>query len=138
MITNCPRCGKLFMKTTKDICEQCISEERELIDIIRLYLKENKMATITDVVRDTDIELEIILDFIEKGHIILIDNPNIKFECSRCGNPTQDGHLCSRCREELILELADATQLVRSVRESTADRTKVVYHSFGNSNRDSD
>lgn len=133
MISNCPRCGRLFNKTVRDICDQCINEESDFINIIRQYLKENKLATITDVVRDTEIELEIVLDLIEKGHIVLIDNPNMRFECSRCGLPTPDGRLCSKCREELILELANATQLVRTVKESTDEqRIKVMYHSKGN------
>jgi hypothetical protein len=133
MISNCSRCGKLFNKTIREICEQCMSEETEMINTIRLYLKENKLATVTDVVRNTEVELEIILDLIEKGHIVLIDNPNIKFECSRCGLPTPDGRLCSRCRDEMIHELANATQLVRNLKGSTSDeRFKVMYHSLGN------
>ncbi len=130
MIANCARCGRFFDRTIRDICKTCIEEEAEFINIIRAYLKENKMATITDVVRDTDIDLEIVLDLIEDGFIVLVDNPNINFECSRCGLPTQDGRICAHCRDELVRELANATHLVRNVKESSDKQKKVIYHSL--------
>lgn len=129
MIVNCKRCGRIFQKSTRDICPSCISEQHELVETIRTYLKQNLTATITDVVRDTDVPLEIILDFIDDGLLIFVDNSNISFECSHCGGLSNEGRVCTKCKNELIHELANATQLVQKVRKPTETQS-VMYHAM--------
>lgn len=117
----------LFNKTVRNICPKCIEEDDELVGIIRSYLNEHKSATITDVVRDTEIPLEVILEFIEEKFIVLVDHPNLKLECSRCGAATQDGVMCKNCKQELVHELAQATKLVRNVKSTGRNEPQVVF-----------
>ncbi len=130
MIKNCTRCGTIFNKVASDICPTCVKEESELMETIRLYLKEHKMATIADVVRDTEIPVEVILDFIEDNLIVLVDNPNMSIQCSRCGKLTQDGRLCANCKNDLVHELAFATRLVRDAKKSGKKEPHVIYRSI--------
>ena len=134
MIMNCRRCGTIFNKGIRDICPACLEEEGQLVGVIRAYLKENKMATILDVVHDTEIPIEVILDFIEERLLILVDNPNMSIECKRCGLPTQEGRFCENCKIEMVHELAHATQLVRDAKKAANGAPQIVYRSTEGAN----
>ncbi len=128
MLKNCRRCGRMFEKVFRDICPSCIGKEQEIVRILREYLNKNKLATIFDVVKDTDIALNTIIDLIDAGVLILVEFPNITIECQRCGTPTQVGRYCAKCKDELIRELANATNRISGLKDGKTNKA-MDFHS---------
>jgi flagellar operon protein (TIGR03826 family) len=129
VIANCKECDTLFNKVLHDICPACLQVEQARFVQVRDYLKENRQATLVEIVRDTHVLIEEITDMIEQGKLVLVDFPNLSIECHGCGLPTQDGAYCSACKNEMIMALADATEHVRKLR-GNENRTAVAkFHS---------
>lgn len=107
-IVNCSRCGGLYVKNpVRDVCDKCYKEEEEAYDKVSAYLKkrENRTASMLQVVRDTGVSEDLIHKFIKKGRIRLVQFPNLAYPCEKCGKPIQKGKLCTECMTELKTEL---------------------------------
>ncbi|WP_067934776.1 TIGR03826 family flagellar region protein [Alicyclobacillus kakegawensis] len=100
-IANCKRCGRIFNRVSRDICPACVAEEDEAFEKVRAYLKEHRYATILETSEATDVDLDLIVDMIKSGRLIIRDLPNFTYACERCGAPIQVGRFCSRCTQEL-------------------------------------
>lgn len=107
-IVNCTRCGGIYVKNpVRDICDQCYKEEEEAFDKVSSYLKkrEHRTASMLQVVRDTGVPEELIMKFIKKGRIKLVQFPNLAYPCEKCGKPIQTGKFCDECITEFKTEL---------------------------------
>lgn len=102
---NCRICGKLFYRTTRDICLDCRTDEEGKFLRVKKYLHTYPSATIDDVTLGTEVELRLIILWIEQRKLTLEQNPNIVLECERCGADTRTGRLCPECRSELRQQL---------------------------------
>ncbi len=118
-IANCKRCGKMFQKTTRDICMDCVKEEGQILEATRVYLRDNPSSSLAEVSDGTDISMKVIMDLIHAGLLRLVDFPNMAVECQGCGTPTQEGRYCSKCQEELGMKLAGAAGVLK---QSTKDK----------------
>ncbi len=112
-IANCKRCGRLFHKSGKDVCPECLREEDQLLSEIRQFLRKYPDSTIFDVADGTQVEYHVIVDFIRDGRLILRDNPNMSYPCERCGAPTMSGRLCVTCSRELANGFKEASESLR-------------------------
>jgi flagellar operon protein (TIGR03826 family) len=104
---NCRICGKLFYRTTRDICLDCRTDEEGKFLRVKKYLHTYPSATIDDVTLGTEVELSLIILWIEQRKLTLEQNPNIVLECERCGAETRTGRLCPECRSELRQQLVN-------------------------------
>lgn len=108
VLANCANCGAVFVKTSiRDICDKCYKEEEEAFEKVNNFLKQkkNRMATMVQVVEKTGVPEEMILKFIRKGRIRLVNFPNLSYPCESCGRPIQKGKLCEECSKTLKKEL---------------------------------
>ena len=117
-VANCKRCGRIYNRVRRDICVNCIGDEDKAFQTVRKYLREHRDATMENVVESTGVELDLIVDMIRDGRIILRDNPNLTYECDRCGKPTQSGRYCTTCTQELASNLSGAAEEVRKQRDT--------------------
>lgn len=125
-LDNCPNCGAIFVKTKfRDTCEACFKEEEEKFEIVYAYIRkrENRTATIAQVVEATEIDEELIIKFIKTGRLKLTQFPNLKYPCTRCGGPTNEGNLCKTCANELRKDLK-MHESETIYRQKMADREK--------------
>lgn len=107
-VTNCSKCSRLYIKNpVRDICDKCYKEEEMAYDKVSTYLKkrENRTATMLQVVQDTGVSEDLIHKFIKQGRIKLVQFPNLTYPCETCGNPIQTGKLCEQCLTELRKDL---------------------------------
>lgn len=100
-LSNCPRCGKLFDNTFKDICQQCAREEDKVYEKVRDYIKENRACTIYEASEATEVSVKMITRFIKQGRIDIRHSPNMAYPCETCGTPIAAGRFCNQCIEEL-------------------------------------
>lgn len=112
-ISNCPRCDAIFVKTQiRDVCPKCWKEEEEAYDKVYKFIRkrENRMATIPQVVEGTGVEEELILKFIKTGRLKVAQNPHLGYPCDKCGKTIQKGVLCPNCAEQLRNDLKKAEE----------------------------
>lgn len=125
-LDNCPNCGAIFVRTKfRDTCEACYKEEEKKFEAVYTFIRkrENRTATIAQVVEATDVEEDLIIKFIKTGRLKLAQFPNLTYPCTRCGGPTNEGDLCKSCAEELRQELKIHESETRH-RQKMAEREK--------------
>jgi flagellar operon protein (TIGR03826 family) len=103
-LINCPNCNDIFVKNQfRDICSKCWKREEEDFQTINQFMRkrENRAATIEQVVEQTGVSEELILKFIKKGRLQLANFPNLGYPCDKCGRIIRTGKLCENCAGEL-------------------------------------
>src|SRR4051812_444551 len=103
-VINCPSCGNLMVRNKfRDVCGNCWKEEEKLYDIVYKFIRirENRAATIPQVVEATGVEEEVLLKFIKMGRLKLTQFPNLGYPCDKCGTIIRTGKLCNSCAQEL-------------------------------------
>lgn len=109
-LSNCPECGEIFIKNKfRDICEKCWREEETAYDTVYKYMRkrENRAATMLQVVESTGVPEELILKFIRSGKLQIAQFPNLGYPCDKCGKIIRNGKLCEGCASEILDDLKD-------------------------------
>jgi len=108
-VINCPNCGKLMVKSKfRDVCEGCYKEEEKQYENVYKYMRkrENRAATIPQIIEATGVDEALLLKFIKNGRFQQTHFPNLGYPCDKCGKIINTGKLCERCASELRTELA--------------------------------
>jgi flagellar operon protein (TIGR03826 family) len=108
-LINCPDCDRLFVKISiRAICEVCYKKEETAFDKVYRFIRkrENRLATIIDVINATGVEEKLIYKFIKTGRIRATQFPNFGYPCQKCGALIKDGKLCTDCKNDLTKQLA--------------------------------
>ncbi|WP_033827744.1 TIGR03826 family flagellar region protein [Bacillus andreraoultii] len=130
-LVNCTNCGSIYVKNPiRDICDKCYKEEEQAFDKVNSFLKQrqNRTASMIQVVEETGVEEDLILKFIRKGRIRLVNFPNLGYPCEKCGKPIQRGRLCDRCAKEFKSELEVFEQ--EQERQKEIAERQVTYHAI--------
>lgn len=107
-LVNCSKCGRLYLKNSiRDICDECYREEEEEFERVRKFLnkRENRTASLLQVVEGTGVEEKKILKWIRSGRLRIVNFPNLQYPCENCGRPIRTGRLCERCQKGLKHDL---------------------------------
>ncbi|PLR78249.1 hypothetical protein CU633_06955 [Bacillus sp. V3-13] len=107
-LTHCPSCDELFVKSQfRDLCQKCWKEEEQAFESVYQFVRkrENRAATIHQVVENTGVEEELILKFIKTGRLKVTQFPNLGYPCDKCGKIIRQGKLCDHCAEQLKKQL---------------------------------
>ncbi|MBR1445038.1 MAG: flagellar protein [Firmicutes bacterium] len=105
---NCPRCGRAFqVKDTEvehldKVCPKCERIDEDTFQVIKKYLEENPMATVTDVVEDTGISVKTITRFLRQGRLEVTQGMSGFLKCLKCGTPIRTGKYCDVCEMYMI------------------------------------
>lgn len=118
-LSNCTRCGKLYVKQFRDICRDCYLEEEKAYRKVLNFLKQrkNREATLDEVVKATGVEERIIRKFLKEKWLSPADYPKLGYPCERCGTLILTGSICFNCANELRTELKQIEEI-----EKVADR----------------
>ncbi|RXT04122.1 flagellar protein [Ammoniphilus sp. CFH 90114] len=100
-LSNCPECGKLYVRTRIDMCPDCVKKIEEDIAKCTSYLKSNPKSTIQDVSEATGLSVKRITKFILKKRIVLEDYPNLDYPCDRCGTLIRNNRVCVDCYQNI-------------------------------------
>jgi flagellar operon protein (TIGR03826 family) len=107
-LENCPNCGSLFVKSPfRHICESCYREEEEAFEKVYHFLRkrENRMATMAQIVDATGVKESLLIKFIKSGRLQLAQFPNLGYPCDRCGRLIREGRMCVNCSKDLNKQL---------------------------------
>ena len=131
-LANCSRCGTVYVKTIRDICQDCFKKEEEAFQSVSQFLREkkNREATILEIVEETGVEEELIIKFVKERRLQPTDFPNLAYPCERCGNGITTGKLCENCQKELKNDLAVLEEEERMKQEREERERENIYFSF--------
>lgn len=133
-LSNCPQCGSLYVQNAfRSVCEPCYKKEDQLFQIVHEYIRkrENRTATLMQVVRATGVEESLIHKFIKQGRLKLAHFPNLGYPCDQCGTLIREGRICVECRDELKKELNTIKEIEerqQQVQKKTPERA--TYHAI--------
>ncbi len=103
-LSNCPNCDKLFVKNAlRDVCDDCFKEEEKQFETVYTFIRkrENRTATMVQVVEGTGVSEKLIIKFIKKGRLQLSKFPGLTYPCEKCATPIREGKLCTSCQTKL-------------------------------------
>ncbi|ADM72176.1 TIGR03826 family flagellar region protein [Paenibacillus peoriae] len=109
-LDNCPRCGKLFIKNVRGICQNCIKEIEFEYERCVKHIRENKGIHMHELSEATEVSVKQITTFIREGRISIANAPNMTYPCEVCGIPIREGHMCDSCRTRLTKDLNQAVR----------------------------
>lgn len=129
-LANCDRCGKVFVKSLRDICPDCYKEEEADFQKVYTFLKQqkNREATLMEVVEATGVEETLITKFIREKRLRTSMFPKLNYPCERCGTRIVTGRLCTNCTNELKHDLEKIDEIEKvSERNKAEDKKQSVY-----------
>jgi len=112
-VANCPRCGRIFAKTVRNLCPQCLAEEEELYQKVYHYLRENPKSTVQQVSENTGVPEERILAFLRQDRLLASEWSFLTYPCERCGTPIKSGRYCEKCTVEMQHSLDAAARSIK-------------------------
>lgn len=128
-LANCPNCGEVFVKSIRNICQECFYEEEKAFETVYRYIrqKKNREATITEISEATGVEEQLIIKFIKENRIRAVNFPNLNYPCERCHQPIAQGRLCQSCSDGLKHDLKREEEWQR---EQSEKNHHVTYHAY--------
>lgn len=132
-LSNCSRCGQLFVKNIRDICQDCYREEEAAYQKVYKFLsrRKNREATIDEIVDATGVEEELIIKFLKENRLRSSQFPKLAYPCERCGIDIVEGRLCHNCSQDIIKQVERHDELDKRAqeREERLNKEK-TYYSF--------
>lgn len=117
-LANCRRCGNLYNRVTRDICDACFKQEEEDLVKVQHYLRDQVKAglSIEEVAEINEVDEEMIRKWIRDKRLILKGElagagADDLDACEACGAPIVGGRLCISCRQQLGPSRPAATEL---------------------------
>ncbi|UUI39174.1 TIGR03826 family flagellar region protein [Oceanobacillus oncorhynchi] len=137
-LANCERCNRVFVKQFREICNECYKKEEEDFRTVYNFLRkrENRMATIGQIVEAIDVDESILHKFIREKRLQPSHFPNLSYPCERCQRPITEGTLCDACQTELKEEL-ERHDAVESIQEKALkEESETTYYAKGEWKKD--
>ncbi|WP_413378364.1 TIGR03826 family flagellar region protein [Alkalihalobacillus sp. 1P02AB] len=130
-LTNCPKCGTLFVKALRPICNPCFKVQEECFMKVKTYMnkKENRMATVQEVHEYTSVSYEMIHQFIREGRLVTTQFPNLGYPCESCGDSINEGRICSDCRSQITKGL-DQIEREEQLKQKLKEEEKSAYQTY--------
>jgi len=137
-LSNCANCGKVFAKSVRDICHECYKKEEEAFRIVYRFLskRKNREATLSEIVKATGVEEELIIKFIKQKRLRTSQFPKLAYPCEQCGVEIVEGKLCSDCAETIRKEYERHELRERLLKEREEREHDPVYYSIRRDEKD--
>ncbi|MEI7475257.1 MAG: hypothetical protein WCK67_10830 [bacterium] len=109
MLINCNKCGTLFQKRLRDICDSCLNEEKNFVEAIETYVQRSVgvFVSMHEISEGTGIDIGKITELYKKGRLSDVA-ARLSVKCSICGAEikgiTKKGHFCVKCYDEFKKE----------------------------------
>ncbi|MBT2216096.1 hypothetical protein KK120_09710 [Virgibacillus dakarensis] len=133
-LANCSRCGAVFVKSIRDICQNCYKEEEKAFETVYQFLRirKNREATLLEIVKATGVEEELIIKFIKDKRLRTSQFPKLAYPCDKCGTAIISGKLCATCSQELLNDLEKQEEMERREveRKERLDKQESIYYTF--------
>lgn len=130
-LSNCPNCDSLFVKNNfREVCDSCYKEEEAKFDKVYQFIRkrDNRTATMKQVVAATEVEETLIIRFIKSGRLRIAQFPNLGIPCEKCGKAIHEGKLCTDCIKSLRSDIYKHEKEENRQREIEERSKKSTYY----------
>lgn len=137
-LANCKKCGKLFKKVLRDVCDVCAAIERHELILIHRFMKETQAPEVTlqEIHGETLISMDHLEEYYFSG-LLASAGTRIKANCKICNaeisSITRKGYFCTKCSDKLVEEFGNSSYVDRSPVDITEIKLKKfhknVFHS---------
>lgn len=124
-ISNCSRCGRIYVRNLKGLCPDCLREDEELYEKVYNYLRENPKSTVQQVSQATEVAEERILAFLREDRLLAGEWQISSYPCERCGAEIAGGRYCDRCTVEMQRSFGAIANSLQAQKEA---KTGSGYH----------
>ncbi len=126
MMANCPKCGKLFARKNRPICDMCYKKDEECFEVARLFLKENPDTDMNTICEETGATKKQILRWVREGRLDLVLEEDFALTCNKCGKKIMSGRVCKQCASKLQSTLGGIQQPVDNTLKKKSNVIKVT------------
>jgi flagellar operon protein (TIGR03826 family) len=109
MLRNCEECNRVFSHPSRGLCPECYEKAQKDFDAVRNYLKENPGATVVEVARETEVDVDLIYEYSQEGRLDVVPR-DASLQCTICGASITIGRVCARCRNDLRNTMSQKAQ----------------------------
>lgn len=113
-LAKCPRCDKLFDKSTTMVCPDCVGAEEADHSVVRDVLSDDPNLNADQLAEKTGVGIDVVLRMIDSGSVSVADR-STSVLCGRCGAPaiSASKKLCEKCLRELDREMSKSRQSIK-------------------------
>lgn len=123
-LTNCLKCGKLFMTYGRDVCPACVEAEENAYELVKKYIDTHPGCSVQEVAVETGVPVEKIFKYLREGSLISSNlEASEEIACISCGKPIPGGRLCEVCAKKMSDDIAKVTKPV----ENQPQKKSVMY-----------
>lgn len=135
MVDYCPRCGSIYQKNMRNMCNGCRDELDQKLNHCLDHLWRNPKSTTEQLSAATGMDMQELYRYIQEGRFTY-NHPNLTFPCECCSQPINRGRLCNQCLGT-FREAFPAPQPKQQPARATGGRatSKVLYTSRNSSRR---
>lgn len=135
-LANCPNCGDLFAKALRPVCDKCAREVEEKFQLVYKFIRkrENRRASMDEVVEGTEVDRQQITKFVKEGRLHLSQFPNLTYQCEQCEREIREGRICDQCRSDIQsgLQSGDRQQSFEDRKKKRESDRYQTYKTFDN------
>ncbi|ANF97327.1 hypothetical protein AR543_15840 [Paenibacillus bovis] len=135
MVDYCPRCGTVYQKNFRKMCNGCSNELDSTIKRCMDHLWRYPNSTTEELSQAADVEITELYQFIKEGKFSFT-YPKLTFPCECCRQPIRQGRICSSCTGSFKEAFPVPAATVPAARTSgTRTSHKTLFTSRGSSRR---
>lgn len=131
-LINCKKCGSLFVRGSRDICDNCFKAELELVDKIKSFINKNPnpKTTLEEIINEIGVNKNELEDLIEKGRLFSV-MPKLLIKCRFCGieieGEQKSSFVCTKCLNKFSPkgDLAKINALKEEQQQKEASEKKI-------------
>ena len=105
-LVHCQRCRRVFVRTAKNICPQCLYEIEQEFLRCHDFLRDHPGSTVMEIHEGTGVSVKQIEEFVKEGRFEFVSGGNLDYGCERCGRRIRKGRFCDQCQQELMREFS--------------------------------
>ncbi|TVY11543.1 flagellar protein [Paenibacillus cremeus] len=117
MVSNCPKCGKVYQKNVRNMCQECIRSFDNELDQCLNYLRDHRKATTEELSEGTGVKVSQIVSFIKESRLLLMSYPNLTYPCNSCNSPIRQHNLCATCRIRIVSDVNEMKEKEAKAKE---------------------
>lgn len=108
-VRNCKKCGRIFNYVTGlPICPACKEEADKKFMEVKNYIRENRIAGITEVAEKCEVEVRQIRQWVREERLEFSAESPVGVDCENCGAMIRTGRFCEACKAAMAKELGGA------------------------------
>ena len=108
-VINCRRCGTLFKKNKRTICDRCVEIEKEQMRTISKFVESSsELVTLRQISEQTGISFDDVDEIYKGGQLLTYTTNRIVVKCGICNQEKKGsemkGYFCEKCYEKMAEE----------------------------------